>query len=303
MAKRDNRWCLICQPRNRTLYWHQTEPEKMAAAIAKGFTPDPFWCYCNKCDRAYSLTQYCETAGIDKDTFIDGGDFHFYEAQPDEVTAMAWPSKFIPLSDPRAAKGVEYIKSRGLTIDGDMYYDLEEEGIVFPYYVESHFCGAQVRFIEARINEDGDVWKITTLPGTRLGLLFGMWNQTKLMSHIKGIVVCEGYFNALSLQQAFNIKYGGISHNPWKFICTSGSGVSDHQAEILKDLKEKGYKVFGGFDTDEAGFKGLRKLIDNNSITHFSSTREIGIDWNDILKREKHEALAKLFLSNIQLAE
>lgn len=294
--KRDNRWCLICQPRNRTIYWHQTEPEKMAANPRL----DPFWCYCNKCDRAYSLTQYCETAGIDKEQFIDGGDFVIQEAQPNEVNAMAWPAKFIPLSDPRSIKGVEYIKSRGLNIEGDMYYDLEEEGIVFPYYFENQFCGAQVRFIKERINEDGDKWKITTLPGTRLGLLFGMWNQSKLMSQIKGIVVCEGYFNAVSLQQAFNIKYGGISNNPWKFICASGSGVSDHQAETLKLLKEEGYRVFGGFDTDEAGFKGLKKLIDANALTHFSSTAEVGIDWNDILQRDGYEALAKLFLSNTQ---
>lgn len=289
MTKRDNRYCLICQPRNRTIYFHQSEDGKI-------------WLYCNKCDRGYSLEQYCDIADIDMADFLTG-DFYMHEAKPDEVTAMAWPSKFVPLSDPRAEKGVQYIKSRGLTCDGDMYYDLEEEGIVFPYYLENHFCGAQVRFIEERVNEDDDVWKITTLPGTRLGLLFGMWNQGKLRPQIKGIVVCEGYFNALSLQQAFNIKYGGISNNPWKFICASGSGVSDRQAETLRLLKEEGYKVFGGFDTDEAGFKGLRKLIDANAITHFSSTREIGIDWNDILKRDGYEELAKLFLSNTQITE
>lgn len=289
MSKRDNRWCLICQPKNRTLYWHQNDDGKI-------------WCYCNKCDRGYSLEQYCQIADIDMTEFLTG-EFHMQEAKPDEVQAMAWPSSFVPLSDPRAEKGVEYIKSRGLTLDGDMYYDLNEEGIVFPYYVENHFCGAQIRFIEERINEDGDTWKITTLPGTRLGLMFGMWNQGKLMPQVKAIVVCEGYFNAVSLQQAFNLKYGGISHNPWKFICSSGSGVSDHQAEALKVLKEQGCKVFGGFDTDEAGFKGLRKLIDANALTHFSSTAEVGVDWNDILQRDGHEALAKLFLSNIQSAK
>jgi hypothetical protein len=286
LAKRDNRWCLICQPKNRTLYWHKNEEGKI-------------WCYCNKCDRGYSLEQYCDIADIDMTDFLTG-DFHMQEAEDDTVQAMAWPSSFVPLSDPRAEKGVEYIKSRGLTLDGDMYYDLNEEGIVFPYYVENHFCGAQVRFIEQRVNEDGSTWKITTLPGTRLGLMFGMWNQGKLMPQIKAIVVCEGYFNAVSLQQAFNLKYGGISHNPWKFICSSGSGVSDHQAEALKVLKEQGYKVFGGFDTDEAGFKGLRKLIDANALTHFSSTAEVGVDWNDILQRDGYEVLAELFLANMQ---
>ena len=201
MARRDNRWCLICQPRNRTLYWHKNPDDHPTK-------PGAIWCYCNKCDRGYSLEQYCDIADIDMTDFISG-DFHMQEAKPDEVTAMAWPHTFVPLSDPRAEKGVQYINSRGLNVDGDMYYDLNEEGIVFPYYVENHFCGAQVRFIEERINDDGDIWKITTLPGTRLGLLFYGWNQAKLLAQIKGIIVCEGAFNALSIQQALNSVYGG----------------------------------------------------------------------------------------------
>ena len=137
------------------------------------------------------------------------------------------------------------------------------------------------------------------LPGTRLGLLFGMWNQSKLMPHIKAIVVCEGYLNALSLQQAFNAKYGGSYNNPWKFVCTSGSGVSSHHIDVLKELKQAGYKIFGAFDTDEAGMKGLSKLIDAEAITHFSSTLESSKDWNDILV-DDNLALVKIFMSNIQ---
>ena len=171
MAKRDNRWCLICQPRNRTLYWHENDDEQIAANLAKGYRGDKFWCFCNKCDRAYSLSQYCEIADIDMLGFLKDWDVEFEEAGDNEVNAMAWPHSFVPLSDPRAEKGVEYIKGRGLEPDGDMYYDLNEEGIVFPYYVENQFCGAQIRFIKERVNDEGDVWKITTLPGTRLGYL------------------------------------------------------------------------------------------------------------------------------------
>ena len=286
--------CLICKggKKNDCLYWHLDEKTGLP------------WVWCTgKCQRGYSLEQYCSLAGVDVDEFIKDGIEIVKDSEPNEVQAMAWPSSFVPLSDPRAKPGVEYIKSRGLHLDGDMYYDLNEEGIVFPYYFENYFCGAQIRFLKERTNENGDVWKITTLPGTRLGLLFGGWNQGRLMPHIKGVVVCEGYFNALSLQQAFNIKYGSISRNPWKFICTSGSGVTNHQAETLKVLKERGYKVIGAFDTDEAGFKGLSKLIEMQALTHFSSTREVDVDWNDILKRDGHEKLAKLFLSNVQVIE
>lgn len=296
MSKRDNRWCLICQPRNRTLYWHMTDPEK----LEKNPHLDPIWCYCNKCDRAYSLTQYCETAGIDRDEFINGGDFEMVEAKPDEVNAMAWPQTFVPLSDPRAAAGVEYIKSRGLTEQGDMYFDLKEEGIVFPYYVDNQFCGAQVRFLKERVNEDGDVWKITTLPGTRLGLLFYGWNQGKFLAQVKGIIVTEGAFNALSIQQALNSVYGGVSRCPWRLIACSGSGFTEHQAKTLKELRDSGLKVIAAPDTDAAGFKMLSKMKEFKAISHFVMTGDTEKDWNDLLKDMGCEELAKFVLKNIR---
>lgn len=285
MAKRDNRWCLICQPRNRTLYWHQNEQGKI-------------WCYCNKCDRGYSLEQYCEIADIDMTEFLTG-EFHMQEAKPDEVQAMAWPQAFIPLSDPRAEKGVEYVKSRGLNIDGDMYYDLNEEGIVFPYYVENHFCGAQVRFLEERTNEDGSKWKITTLPGTRLGLLFYGWNQGRLLAQIKGVIVTEGAFNALSIQQALNSVYGGVSRCPWRVIACSGSGATEHQAEALKGLKDAGLKVVAAPDTDEAGIKMYQKLVKAEAVSHYAFTGDTTKDWNDLLKEMGHKDLAKFVIKSI----
>ncbi|NDB85299.1 MAG: hypothetical protein EB127_21745 [Alphaproteobacteria bacterium] len=282
--------CYICKGgrKNDCLYWHIDEKTNLP------------WTWCaGKCQRGYSLEQYCETAGIDIHEFIKGG-IEIATDSDNEVRAMAWPSSFIPLSDPRANNGVLYLKSRGLNLEGDMYYDLDMDGIVFPYYYENHFCGAQIRFIEERINSDGDPWKITTLPGTRLGLLFGMWNQSKMMPHVKAVVVCEGYFNALSLQQAFNVKYDGFSRNPWKFICSSGSGVSEHQAGALKELKEKGYKVISAFDSDEAGLKGLKKMLDFNCITHYSLTEETNKDWNDLLKENNSQYLVSVFMKNLK---
>lgn len=297
--KKDNRWCLICQPKNRSIYWHVNDEEQMAAQEAKGYKPSRLWCYCNKCDRPYTIEQYCDIAGIDMTEFLSG-DFHVQEAKPDEVTAMAWPHSFIPLSDPRAAKGVEYIKSRGLSVDGDMYYDLNEEGIVFPYYVDTHFCGAQVRFIEERINEDGGKWKITTLPGTRLGLLFYGWNQGKLLAQVKGIIVCEGAFNALAIQQALNSVYGGLSRCPWRLLACSGSGLTEFQAETLKELKESGLKIVGAPDTDEAGFKMLNKMKEFECISHFLMTGDTEKDWNNLLVDLGHKELAKFVIKNIQ---
>lgn len=287
MARKDNRWCKICNPRNRTLYWHTDEKT------------GKLWCWCNKCGRGYSLEEYCRIADINIEEFLSG-DFQIEDGESNEVNAIAWPSTFIPLSDPRAKKGAEYLQSRGLLLDGDMYYDLEEEGIVFPYYYENHFCGAQVRFIKERTNEDGTSWKITTIPGTRLGLLFYGWNQSKLFPQIKGIIVTEGAINALSVQQALNEAYGGIANSPWRVFALSGSGVSSHQAETLKELKEKGYKIIAAPDTDEAGVHMLKKLQDEGSITHFVFTGDTSKDWNDLLKEIGRKELAKFIIKSIQ---
>ena len=286
MAKRDNRWCLICNPRNRTLYWHVDEKTGR------------LWCWCNKCGRGYSVSEYCKLAGVDLEKFLSG-EFTFENGAADEVNVLAWPARFVPLSDPRAERGVEYVLSRGLKLDGDMYFDVDEEGIVFPYYYHNHFCGAQIRFIEERVAENGEKWKITTMPGTRLGLLFYGWNQSKLMPHVRGIVVCEGAFNALSIKQSLDEMYGGVHKCPWKVVACSGSGVSDHQAETLRELKESGYKVICASDPDEAGLKMLDKLKDKGCITHYAFP-DIGTDWNDKLKELGHKQLARYFVSRVE---
>jgi hypothetical protein len=287
---KDNRYCLICRPRNRTIYFHR-DPE----------TGD-FWLWCNKCQRGYSLRDYCYKAGIELADFLKG-DFDFEDGKSNEVQAMNFPSSYVPLSDPRAEKGTEYLKNRGLSLDADVYYDIDEEGIVLPYYFGSHFVGAQVRFIEPRINKDGEEWKITTIPGTRIGLLFGLWNQEKFITDVKGVVVCEGYFNALAIQQALNSIYGGVANNPWKCVSASGSGLSEHQAEVLKDLKEKGYKVVLASDTDEAGFKMIDKAKKLECITHFALTGDTEKDWNDELRELGNKQFAKFFLSSIKVAD
>jgi len=228
------------------------------------------------------------------------GDFEFKEATPNELQVMKWPVKFIPLSDPRAQKGVDYILGRGLNLDGDMYYDVEREGIVFPYYFQDHFCGAQIRFLETRLNKDGDEQKIDTLPGTRLGMLFGLWNQGPFITDVKAVGVCEGYFNALSLQQAFNLKYGGVAKNPWKFICTSGCNVTKHHQEVLQELRGQNIKVIAAYDADEAGREGIAKAAKFECITHYATTCDDEMDWNDVLKKEGHKEVAQRFLSNLQ---
>lgn len=282
--------CLICKAgtKNDCLYWHKN-PDS-----------DEIWVWCQgRCQRGYSLLEYCNQANIDLASFLKQ-DFDFIESKPNEVRAMAWPSSFIPLSDPRAQPGVDYLKGvRKLHLEGDMYYDMDRNGIVFPYYFGNHFCGAQIRLIIPKDLGDGEFQKMDTIPGTRLGLLFGLWNQSRFVTNIKVVGICEGYFNALSLQQAFNRKYGGIANNPWKFVCTSGSGISEHQKETIKELKEQGIKTIAAMDTDLAGLKGLKKLTESGAISHYAITGDTEKDWNDKLKELSHEELAMFFLKNI----
>lgn len=284
--KKDNRWCLICNRSNRTVYWH----------IDESVIPHKMWCYCNSCNRGYSLEEYCRQAGVDKEDIINS-EFMIEEAKPDEVNVLPWPTHFIPISDPRALKGLEYIKSRGLLIEGDMYYDLDDEGIVFPYYHGNHLCGAQIRFIKERVRENGDKWKITTMRGSRLRLLMYGWNCENIMAQTKGFIVTEGAFDCIALQQSLNLAYGGVSRNPWKCVAISGSGLSAFQAETLKDLKERGYKVIGAPDTDEAGLKLLSKMKEADCITHVMLTGDTEKDWNKMLQDLGHKGLAKWFVT------
>jgi hypothetical protein len=281
--------CLICKRRNNTLHWHLDQE-----------TGD-IWVWCQgKCQRGYSLRSYCWEAGIPMNEFLKNGQFEFQEAKPNEVTKMDFPQWYVTLSDPRAKAGVEYIKSRGLKLEGDMYYDTDRKGIVFPYYFGNTFVGAQTRFIDPRPLEDGSFQKMDTIPGTRLGLIFYGWAQNEFVTDVKSMVVTEGAFNAIALQQALNQVYGGVSRNPWRVCACSGSGATKHHREQIKELKDRGIKTIIAFDSDEPGLKGLKKFVDFGSATHYSLTGETGVDWNDMLQRLGHDGLAKLFLSNMR---
>lgn len=279
--------CLICNlgGKNDVLNWH-IDPDSGG-----------IWCWCCSCDRGYSLIDYCHNAGVTLAQFLKQ-DFDFIESTPNEVTRMEWPQHFVPLSDPRAKIGLDYLENRGLSPIGDMYFDIVDKGIVFPYYFDSVFCGAQVRFCKTRKTKDGDAWKITTLPGTRLGLVIYAYNQKMIMPHVKGFIVCEGAFNALSIQQSLDKMYGGQFKNPFKAVACSGSGSSAHQLDVFKSLKEQGYKVICAPDNDKAGKKMLEKFIKNESATHYAFTEDEK-DWNDRLISQGGQEFAKYFLGRV----
>lgn len=284
----NNKKCLICKRPNDTIHYH-TDPDT-----------GEIWLWCNgKCQRGYGIRQYCHLAGVDLVEFLKG-DFDFQEAPPNEVNKLDWPQTYISLSDPRAKKGVDYIKSRGLDLKGDMYYDTEREAIVFPVYYSSVFVGAQTRLLEPWINEEGDEIKMLTLPGTRLGLVFYGWNQDPFVTNVKAIVVCEGAINALSIQQSLDKVYGGVLKNPFKVVATSGCGTTQHQLDKLREFKDAGKKIIVAFDSDEPGLKGVKKFIDSGVATHHALTGDTAMDWNDVLQDVGFEVCAKRFMQSVQ---
>ena len=94
--------------------------------------------------------------------------------------------------------------------------------------------------------------------------------------------------------------YNNILDNPWKCIACSGSGLSQHHLETLKELKDKGYKIILAPDSDKAGIKMLRKAVNANAITHYNMTMENDVDWNDLLNSVGRKRFASHFLKSIK---
>jgi len=281
--------CLICNKgtKNDVLHWH-SDPENGS-----------LWVWCNKCQRGYSIYEYTARAGISLVSFLKQ-DFEVKEAPPNEVQKMEWPKSFIPLFDKRAEPAMAYFKSRGIELDDTMYYDTWRKGIVFPYFYDTVFCGAQIRLLETWVDEDGQERKIDTLPGTRLGLLFYNWNQQRFNTNIKGVIVTEGAFNTLAIQQSLYHIYGGLMRCPWLCVALSGSGASKHHLSVLKELKERDYRIVVAPDSDEAGIHMLRKFIQNDALTHYAMTNDKRIDWNDVSNTMSKTEFARWFLGNIR---
>lgn len=288
MGQISTKKCLICKRPNDTLHWHEAED---------GGLP---WVWCQGvCQRAYSMYEYTALAGLTLGEFLTNK-FTIKEAPPNEVRKMEWPKSFIPLFHKDAKPGVEYLEKRGIAPDDGMYYDTFRKGIVFPYFFDQAFVGAQIRFLEMWTDYDGSERKIDTVPGTRLGLLFYGWNQGPLLPHVKGVIVTEGAFNAKCIDQALSSIYPNILANPWKCVAASGSGASGHQTTTIRELKENGIKVIVAPDSDDAGMKMFEKFAKAEACTHYAFTEDSTKDWNDFAKAMGKEQFAKWFLGRVQ---
>jgi hypothetical protein len=258
--------------------------------------------WCCSCGRGYSLYSYVDKAGISLKEFLTL-DFEFTEAVNNEVRKMEFPKSFLSLSNTLSQPGLDYLKSRNIQPVGDIYYDIKRNGIVFTYFFQNVFVGAQIRLIEPKKHDDGSTQKIDTLPGTRLGLIFYNYNQTAFLQDIKYVIVTEGAFNTLAIQQSLLKKYKSILNCPYVVMACSGSGSSQHHIDIVKSFKDRGIKTILAFDTDEAGLKGLKKFATAKAITHYSLTQDTEKDWNDILIEKGEEGVIKTLFTNLKPVE
>ena len=278
--------CLICAAGHNTLYGHVNSDGVK-------------WIWCNKCNRSYDLEEYCAEVGIDYPTDEEIAKIVEDDPEDSQLNRISWPKHFIPMWQEDAKPGIEYLKTRKIDPGDGMYYDVNSNGIVFPYYYESYCVGAQVRFIEPKL-KNNKPWKITTVEGTKLGKLFYGWNQGDLPQNIKYMVVTEGAFNAIALQQTLNRHFKSVTKNPYRFIAASGANIGTHREDILRELISDGMKVILAADPDEAGFEMVERAAKNGCITHFSSVSEDNVDWNDLLIKYDEEKLKKEFLTNLR---
>ena len=212
--KFDTKHCIICKKPRKTVYFNISN---------EGQKNEKVWIYCCACGRSYSSKEYCELGGItEKELFSNHIDFN--ETKNNEVNRLDWPTHFVSMLDRRATPGVEYLESRGLIVEGDIYYDTMKKGIVFPMYYDQYFCGAQIRLIHPREDSQGKITKMVSETGTRTSILMYNWNQFPFLTDVKAVVLTEGAINCLSLMQAMTEAYKDKILNPYKFISLSGSG-------------------------------------------------------------------------------
>ncbi len=172
------------------------------------------------------------------------GDEDEYDLQDSEIPTMAFPLDYWPVDDPRGAKGLAYLESRGIPLELAKEYHLRYsthlQRVVFPVETEGRVVGWQNRLIrgykhwneeKAKYVLEQKILSSTGVPRDRL-LMFG--------DRITGdhAVVCEGPIDA--------IKAHACGGN----VATMGKAISRGQIEALRRKNIK--KVYLALDPDAA---------------------------------------------------
>lgn len=153
----------------------------------------------------------------------------FFEGdEPDEIATRQrpkmWPLDFYPVDHPHAARGLEYLQSRGIDRELAMSYDLRycpvQKRVIFPIKVGGKLYGWQARAIFSTEWEDENgeakkAPKILTTGDRDVQLMF----QDRLVG-MKHAVLCEGPVDALKCHLA-----GGNVATMGKVVSTAHLGI------------------------------------------------------------------------------
>lgn len=275
--------------------------------------PEKLWMYqdgtkftCFSCDKFSGAVEWALSALVDRPvgavrkqvyknfTVGDDGDFYFrldpdadeeeadYEdpLSLDEAPDLAWNLDCVPLDDPQARPGVEYLAGRGvpaaLAMEYDVRYSTEQRAIAFPAMVGTRMVAWQYRFLKPRryVNKQGKqvVMKAQStenIPRDRV-LLF----QDRITAG-GDVVLCEGPVDALKAH-----FWGGN-------VAAMGKDVS--YGQILRILRSGAKRVFVAVDPDAAAKKAdiVRQL--HGSVEVFDV--QIPIKYKDLGEMPLDEAV------------
>ena len=201
------------------------------------------------------------TAFIDikADDFIDEDEV--LEESIDNFTYIAWPNDFLELQYPAANRGVEYLKSRGITADIAKQYQIryspEKQALVFPILINNNLVGWQYRSI---------LKELQVLNGTTINTYLKVWSSKDVprdrvfmfehrLHDSQQAILCEGPFDALK------------AHLCNGNICSMGKAVTQQQINRL--LRSGIQRVYVALDPD--AFDELTPIFDkfNDSVEVF----------------------------------
>jgi hypothetical protein len=172
-------------------------------------------------------------------------DFYDEDPPPPELVehqrGLPWPLDFYPIDHPYSARGLEYVLSRGITMEVALHYGLRycpvQKRVIFPVMVGEKLLGWQARYILATSWDDEEAGVTKTIPkilttGKRDSVLMF---QDNLVGSDHAII-CEGPVDAIKCHLA-----GGN-------VATMGKVVSQQQIQIIKGSGVR--KIYLGLDRD-----------------------------------------------------
>lgn len=192
---------------------------------------------------------YGESEENNKDVYVQVEIHDFFgdtELIPEGLippSPVAEPLDHYSLDHPHAARGLEYVLGRGISLDvatkHQIKYKPKERRVIFPILLHGELVGWQARTIDPSSGEvDGRVWKgqkiLTTLNGDRNAIVMG---QDNLIGSTHAILV-EGPVDMIKT----HLCGGGVA--------TMGKSISNGQLDIIKDSGVT--KVYLGLDPDAA---------------------------------------------------